>query len=67
MMARLKMVQTALLVSRGDLLVRAQQVFHLLDGQDLNKIFDVCSLLKLVRCGAQKLFDFGYRTRELFS
>jgi hypothetical protein len=39
----------------------------LLDGQDLNKIFDVCSLLKLVRCGAQNLFDFGYRTRELFS
>jgi len=53
MMARLRMVQIALLVSRGCVLVRSQQVFHLLDGQDLNKIFDVCSLLKLVRCGAR--------------
>ena len=66
MMARLRMVQITLLVSRGCVLVRSQQVFHLLDGQDLNKIFDVCSLLKLVRCGAQNFFDFGYRTRELF-
>ena len=67
MTARLRMVQIALLVSRGCVLIRSQQVFHLLDGQDLNKIFDVCSLLKLVRCGAQNLFDFGYRTREFFS
>jgi hypothetical protein len=67
MMARLWMVQTALLVSKGSVLVRSQQVFHLLDGQDWNKIFDVCSLLKLARCGAQSLFDFGYRTRERFS
>ena len=36
-------------------------------GQGWNTLFDVCSLLKVVRFGAQKLFDFGYRTRELFS
>jgi len=66
-MARLGMVQIALLVSTGGVLVRSQQVFHLLDGQEWNKHFDVCSLLKLVLCGAQNLFDFGYRTRELVS
>jgi hypothetical protein len=47
--------------------VQVQQVFHLLDGQDWNKIFDVGSLLKLVHDGAQHLFDLAYRTRELFS
>jgi hypothetical protein len=48
-------------------LVRSQQVFHLLDGQDWNKFFDACFLLKLVRCAAQKIFDFGYWTRKFFS
>lgn len=67
MMAWLRMDQIALLGLRGSVLVRSQHVFHLLDGQDWNKFFDACFLLKLVRCGAQKIFDFGYRTRELFS
>ncbi len=66
-MARLGMVQVALLVSRGCLPVRFQQLFHLLDGQEWNKHCDVCSSLKLVRFSAQHLFDFGYRTSELFS
>jgi hypothetical protein len=66
-MARLGMVQIALLVSRGCVPVQSQQVFHLLDGQEWNKHCDACSLLKLVRFGAQNLFDFGNRTRELIS
>ncbi len=66
-MARLGMVEVARIVSRGCVPVQCQQVFHLLDGQDWNKIFDVCSLLKLLHYGAQHLFDLAYRTRELFS
>ena len=66
MMARLGLVQIALLVSRGCAAVQSQQVFHPLDGQEWNKIFDVCSLLNLVRLSAQNLFDFGDRIRELF-
>jgi hypothetical protein len=55
------------LVGKRSLLGWSQQVFHLFHGQDWNKILDTCFLLKLVRCVAQKLFDFGYRTRKLFS
>jgi len=55
------------LESREGVLVRSQQVFHLLDGQKWNKHFDACSVLKLVLCSAQNLFDFGDRTREFLS
>lgn len=67
MMARLGMVRVALLVSRGCMPGQSQQGFHLLDCQEWNKNFDVCTLLKLVHFGAQNLFDFGYWIRELFS
>ena len=66
-MARLGMVQIALLLSRRCLPVQSQQVFHRPDGQEWNKYFNVCYLLKLVHFGTQNLFDFGYRIRELFS
>ena len=67
MMARLGLNQIALLVARGDVPVWSQQVFHMLVSQKGNKIFDVCSLLKLLHYGAQNFFYFGCRTRELFS
>jgi hypothetical protein len=67
MMARLGRVRVARLVSRGCATGQSQQGFHLLDCQEWNKHFDVCTLLKLVRFGAQNLFDFGYWIRELFS
>lgn len=66
-MARLGMVRVMLFVSRGCAPRQSQQGFHLLVCQDWNKSFDVCTLLKLVRSGAQNLFDFGYWIRELFS
>jgi hypothetical protein len=47
--------------------VRAQEAFHVLDGQNRNKVFDLCALLKLVCRGAQHLFNLRYRTPELFT
>jgi hypothetical protein len=61
------MVQITLLVSRRCGPVRSQQVFHLPDGQDRDKLFDLCSLLKLVCCGTQHPFNLGYWPRELFT
>ena len=45
----------------------SQQVFHLPDGQDRNKLFDLCPLLKLVCSVAQHPFNLGYWARELFT
>lgn len=50
----------------GGVLMHSQKVFHLLNGQEGNKIFDACLLLELVHFGAQHLFNFGHWTRELF-
>jgi hypothetical protein len=65
--AWLRMVQITLLVSRGYGPVRSQEAFNLLDGQNRNKIFDVCPFLKLVCSVAQHPFNLGYWARELFS
>lgn len=46
--------------------MRSQKVFHLLNDQEGNKIFDVCLLLELVHFGAQHLFNFGHWTRKRF-
>lgn len=53
-------------VQRGRVLMRSQKVFHLLDDQEGNKIFDVCLLLELVPFGAQHLFNFGHWIRKRF-
>ena len=45
----------------------SQEAFHLLDGQNRNKIFDVCPFLKLVCSVAQHPFNLGYWARELFT
>jgi hypothetical protein len=66
-MVPLGMVQVARLVSRGYLPVRPQPVFHLLEGQEWNKHFDACPLLKLVRFGAQHPVNGGDWKRDLFS
>jgi hypothetical protein len=66
-LAQLRMVQITLLMSRGCGPIRSQEAFHLLDGQDRNKLFDLCPLLKLVYCGTQHPFNLGYWTRELFT
>jgi hypothetical protein len=45
----------------------SQQVFHLPDGQDRNKLFDLCPLFKLVCGGTQHPFNLGYGARKLFN
>jgi len=45
----------------------SQHVFHLFGGQDRDKLFDLCPLLKLVCCVTQHPFNLGYWTRELFA
>jgi hypothetical protein len=62
------MVRVARLVSRWwGMPGRSQQGFHVLDGQDRNKVFDAGSMLKLMPFGGQNPLDCGARARELVS
>jgi len=58
--------EIGLFVLSGSLSGRSQEVSHLFNSQDRNKIFNAGSLLKLVPLAAQNLLDLGERARKLF-
>ena len=59
LLAGLRVVQFTPLLPRRCVLVRSQEAFHFLDGQNRNEIGDVCPFFKLV-CGVtQHPFNLG--------